>query len=868
MAVRRALLGVVISLAAASACGCGDQGAPGGAGGNGTSGGSGSSGSGSSGSGTSGGNGSSGGSSSGSSGAGSSSSGGASGDSGTADDSGGLSDATAPIPPTDWPVLQGILSGIQGVATTPPAGVVTAKYTPGMLLGNGDLGVVVGDTTTSQKFYFAKNDFWGSAWFANHMALIPSVLTLGTLAISSSASGSNPGAAYKMTQDILDAQVATTMQFRSTLVTMQSWTADSDSVFVTELSAPAGAAAVTLDVTLAMPTTAINTAYPFTVGATQGVLWATRANNLAGATDYQARAGVAVALVGGPLANTSTSGGTAAGSFTLNGGESAQLVTVFRTDGRIGPSGPSAATLQSSAATRASAIAASDVAALKTEHQNWWKDFWLKSFVRLNDSVLESYYYGALYVIGSASREGHLVPGLWGPWATMDGPGWGGRYFINYNFEAPYYGVFSANRPELALPYTEEIFSEQPFEENLTAAAGYQGLAFQRIFPPFDQFVTPPAAVTVAATKNETALTTSPPDCWCPDDQKSNASFGAIPTIWYWEYTQDAAYLASKLYPHLKALDAFWRDYLVLDGARYVAQHSSAHEGSDDLNPNLDIGFIRKVENTLLAASTALGVDAQLRPVWQDVLAKLSAYPTGPYGGKTVFFMAENIAGSTSPSSLFTPGDQPINMEGCVFPGENIYVGGDASLLQIAHDTIAQMGAWGVTPGGNSNNGFCKEFVIAARAGWPADDLFAKLKAAIQYQWRASNLTVAQAGGGIETSGTIEAIDSMLMQSEGGVVRVFPVWPVTTDAYFKRLRAKGAFLVSSERKAGQVTGVQVTSEAGGTLSLQSPWASGTPAVQQIDGAGNVVASVSPMVAGGVISFATTAGQTYSVTNGP
>jgi hypothetical protein len=50
--------------------------------------------------------------------------------------------------------------------------------------------------------------------------------------------------------------------------------------------------------------------------------------------------------------------------------------------------------------------------------------------------------------------------------------------------------------------------------------------------------------------------------------------------------------------------------------------------------------------------------------------------------------------------------------------------------------------------------------------------------------------------------------------------------------------------------------------------LQSPWTGGTPAVHQIDDTGRVIASVSPTVASGVISFPTVAGQTYSVTSGP
>src|SRR5207248_434601 len=52
----------------------------------------------------------------------------------------------------DWATVQSILSGIQGRASAPIANVVNPKYTAGMLLGNGDLGVVAGgDRTTNQR---------------------------------------------------------------------------------------------------------------------------------------------------------------------------------------------------------------------------------------------------------------------------------------------------------------------------------------------------------------------------------------------------------------------------------------------------------------------------------------------------------------------------------------------------------------------------------------------------------------------------------------------------------------------------------------------------------------------------------------------
>jgi hypothetical protein len=755
----------------------------------------------------------------------------------------------------DWGDLQKILSGIQGIATSPIAGVVAPRYTPGMLMGNGDIGVVAGDTATTQKFYFGKNDFWGSAWDAGHMALGSSILSLGTLSISSTAPGANPNGVYRMVQDILNAEVDTTMALGAATVTMRSWTADTDNVFVTELSTPPGSSDVVLTVDLAMPPVNDGHAtYPATAGTSAGAAWVTRENNLTGAGDFKSRAAIALALVGASLSGATAGAVDASGTLTLKGGTTATLVAVVRSDARIGLAGSTADSLKTDALTKATSITASDVDAMRSSHRGFWKDFWLQSYVQVSDAALDAYYYGALYALGCAARSGKTPPGIWGNFVTNDYTGWGSRYFMNYNFQAAFYGVGSSNRLDMMQPFMAVQLGEAPFEQTWTAHAGYQGLAFHRTFTPFDQFRSAPGPAAVASTQDPTFV-----------DQKSNASFGAMLAIDYYEYSQDTDYLQKQLYPHLKLLDAFWRSYVTMSGGRYVVEHSSAHEGSDDTNPNLDLGFIRRIAKTLIATSTTLGVDANLRPTWQDLLDKLSPYPTGTYNGKTVYLIAETVKGSTDIATTFEPTNQPINMEGSVFPGGNLALGGDPAELQIAIDTLTQMNSWGLS-GGSANNGFCKEFPIAARVGWPADDLATKFKTAIAKHWRASNLTAAQGGGGIETSGSIEAVDSMLLQSEGGTVRVFPVWSTAKDAYFKRLRAKGAFLVSSQMTGGQVTYVDVTSEKGSTLTFQSPWSAGTPTVAEI-GAGGAVLGPAPFTAsGGVITVPTAAGHTYRISH--
>ena len=753
----------------------------------------------------------------------------------------------------DWAQIQQILAGIQGRASAPISNVTTPKFTSGMLLGNGDVGVVVGGSNnTSQKFYFGKGDFWGTAWNSGHSTLVTAILSLGNLTVSAAQTSPNPGPAYKMTQDLALAEVRSTVQLGGATVSMRSYTADSDNTFVTELSSPAGSPTVTLNVALALPGPDSHTTYPTTVAGSGGTIVATRHNNLKGSSDFQSAAAIAVRPVGVGFASTKTSGSTVTGTFTLSGGKTVELATVFRSDARQGGGGPSAATLAGRATSAVNAMTTADVTNLRDGHRAFWKNFWLQSFIQTGDATMNAYWYGSLYAMGSASRPGKVLAGMNGPWVLSDFTQFP-RYWYNYNVQAPFYGVASANHPELLLPYNVQQKAEQQWQINWTAAnGGYKGEMWQRTMGPFEQFMPTPAPARLRGSKNPR---------WT--DQKSNGMFAAIPSLWYYDYTQDQNFLKTQLYPNLRAVDDFYRDYLTVSGSRLVVARSSAHEASDDLNPNLDIGFIRRVETALITLSQRLGVDQNLVPVWQGTLSKLAAFPTATVGGKTVYTMAENINGSTSTADTFHPGDQPINMEGGVFPGENIFKGGDPTQVQVALNTLQAMNSWGITSGQNKNNGFPKEFPIAARVGWPAADLVNKLDAAIKAQWRSSNLTVAQSGGGIETSGTVEAVDSMFMQSVSGTIRVFQDadWPAGRDAAFTRLRAKGAFVVSAAQTGGKVSPLTLTSTAGGTVKILNPWKSGTVGVTTAGGT-----AVPFTNSGGTISFATTAGTTYTVTS--
>jgi hypothetical protein len=71
--------------------------------------------------------------------------------------------------------VQRIVGSIHGVSSAPPENLVAPKFSAGALMGNADVGVVAGDSNTSQQaFRFGKSDFWGTHWNEGHLMNSPS----------------------------------------------------------------------------------------------------------------------------------------------------------------------------------------------------------------------------------------------------------------------------------------------------------------------------------------------------------------------------------------------------------------------------------------------------------------------------------------------------------------------------------------------------------------------------------------------------------------------------------------------------------------------------------------------------------------------
>jgi hypothetical protein len=380
----------------------------------------------------------------------------------------------------------------------------------------------------------------------------------------------------------------------------------------------------------------------------------------------------------------------------------------------------------------------------------------------------------------------------------------------------------------------------------------------------------------------------------------SHGSFAALPIIWHWEYTRDVNFLTDATiasadptatpYALIKGLAAWWLCHLVKDAAGVYQDYddcayedtnyytrvdnhpqdqnlcnATAYAGRLDVNdsspllrnPAISLGFIAKVLRTALDASAALGVDADLRPQWQDRLDNLAPFPTAvvpdPFatGGANITVLA------AQEHPLYWPGQLNPLAFYALWPSEELGLGSaDAALLATAERTVRTMGAMGSWGQGNA---VPESFPAAVRAGVNASFILGNMSAVIR-------LTMAPSGmlnEGQECSGATQAVNDMLMSSYGSppIIRLFAAWPAMQDASFVNLRAKGAFLLSASIAADAVGPVFLASERGARATLQSPWASG---VKVTDEATGQPVAVTQAPGTDLYSFDTAAGGSYRV----
>jgi len=481
--------------------------------------------------------------------------------------------------------------------------------------------------------------------------------------------------------------------------------------------------------------------------------------------------------------------------------------------------------------------------AVRKTHTEWWNNYWRRGWAILPDKNDEHPWYWAMYKVASALRPGKVGPGYNGPWRNNNLCSWG--YFI-YNYEETKHqmGILSNNRCELVEPINAVAYKARHLMRKHTQEYfGMEGLHY-------------PHAMSYRGYTVPYRLT--------PLNVETAGE--AIKYAWdYYDYTGDKVWLREIAYPLLKGVADFYYDYLLEDenGNYYIfpSYWTEAIQFLDHTSIN-DLSIFHMVFRDATKAAQVLGVDADRVANWKEARKKLLPFNTNK-DGVWVASWESGAAGHFGAEHLSNSQSYPISIADLVDAWH-----GPEELRRQARATYDHFLGSDPVAWDKSTS-----YIAAARMG---DRKYMKKIYGIQYelieggylwsdgrgewpgQWR-HGATIDPSSGypaGIAT-------ESML-QSHGGDIRLFAANPLEGHYAFHSLRARGAFLVSSEMRDGEVPYALIQSLAGNTCVLVQPFGQGVDVQVRDLASGKIVKQIDGADADQIISFDTAAKRIYVI----
>ena len=296
-----------------------------------------------------------------------------------------------------------------------------------------------------------------------------------------------------------------------------------------------------------------------------------------------------------------------------------------------------------------------------------------------------------------------------------------------------------------------------------------------------------------------------------------------------WDYGGDINFLRKECYPLMREMAVFYAAYAKKgdDGYYHVIPSMEPERWGYNyqLAKNKDVlsslTMMKWALTRAAEASELLGVDAELRPQWREVAAKMVPYSTwkGPNG---LVFTA-------------IPGNEPKHLSGDHFGEAATYptLLADEINLDSPKEQIDMM---------------LRTIQILQGAGTNSQTL----------------LLLGQRQNPNDTRGRGSAEDpEALCNSRSGRIHLFPVVADTADVAFHNFQARGGFLVSAARKADGVYFLQIEARRDIPCSLMNPWPGKAVIVREV-GKTEPVAVKVDKTNGECLTFAAVAGHKYLI----
>jgi alpha-L-fucosidase 2 len=450
--------------------------------------------------------------------------------------------------------------------------------------------------------------------------------------------------------------------------------------------------------------------------------------------------------------------------------------------------------------------------ALFNEHLSWWKAFWSQSDITVPNPTLQKQWVLDMYKFGSACRENALPASLQGPWTTDNGklPPWRGDYHHDLNTQLCYWPAYSGNHLEQEAAFIEWLWATKDAAREWTRRFfDKPGLAYPMTVDAEGKPIGGWHQYTCSAT---------------------TIAWLAQHFYLHWQYSRDGQFLQTRAFPFLQEVAVFLESITEFDdsGKRFLPLSSSPemYDNSRDAwfenTTNYDIALIRFVFEKTSELASLLGNEEEVQK-WQQCLSEM---PEIAVDGQEGILLAK---------------DHPLKMSHrhhshllSIYPLGLISHSRSKDHREIIRNsmrTLQQKGTEGWT-----GYSFAWQACLAARAmrgeiAEKALEIFSKhfcLKNSLHcngdYQrqgYSNFNYRPFTLEGNCAAAA---AIQEMLLQSDNGLIRIFPAIPQSwKDVKFENLRAQGAFLISSEMKGGRIKYIKIDSEKGGRAKILNPF---------------------------------------------
>ena len=448
------------------------------------------------------------------------------------------------------------------------------------------------------------------------------------------------------------------------------------------------------------------------------------------------------------------------------------------------------------------------------------RSYWDRSWIRLPERGAERVWYWGLYEAYSARCPGKFAPGYLAPWHPCAYGNWG-YHILTYEQTKSNLGLLASNRAELLEPWFRLCkTAEEPLKRFTERFYGMKGTCYPHAVSGTGEVVYSSVFL------NGTCMNVS-------------TTGEAVKYCWdYYDFTRDTDYLREIGYPILREAALFFSEYLETDpatGQRYIfPSRTQEFTGSPARNDEymtdsiVDTALFKFVLRRAAEAARILGTDEELAARFEDDADRMrqdyATWPNGVWKASADWDDPTINYGTRSVSDL-----TPIAVTDEVDAHR-----GTPAMREAAKKTVDAIVPENRLPWDMS-------FGILAKLRMGDRD-YARLALRLLPKCReGGNLERRDACDFVNdndlsrdgaqdffvdkgTACLSDVINEMLLQSQGGVIRLFPAYPEDFgDAAFFSLRARGAFLVSAEFRDRETAYGIIRSLKGGVCTAADPF---------------------------------------------